>query len=721
MLLKLIFFIIIILLINSINLNLNSSLFRRIIAVSLLYAGVLSYNTFYIQSIGSGVGVYSGLFEVILLSNFVLIFLTGISSILLQIWLNISQIYCNINRILIKKYINKQYILSLFIVTLIDEPESECNPSLSDSYTQINLANSSDSNDSELSEIISNSSENLNKNLLESERNPLDTYNDDARWQSLSERFDYRSEWDKFMDSHCESSSGLKSTRYVDCEEFNVLEIAPEEVNNKINLIQESYDSQLDGLTIFTSNNNIVVNSLTELGIDLCNWLNTMGINMDLHQFLAVVQNISASMDMPVSVVIILIITYIKLFWKHIFNEVGNLGSYNLISLEDNLLNIKNFLDSISQATIIDNSDDSYLYNSLFKLSLEDLIENKISNIPISVDYILNNITRVYDDNHYHISIDNVLSRLLGYQLIFTESNLNFKSLAFIASFKLLNWFFINYHLQETTGQDNDIFRNILNRLDDLINIQQYINEHTPQNKYIGWFLKPMLHVELDLSLDFKLSSLNSNMGYDYNLFISLKKLLYLMYVLELNDKYQLGLDLDLKDLGQVYTNFSQDLGLNLSSMEFLILMHPNLNNDLFEYFNSILSGVDTQWFNMLRQNPNDLNLSEIAELVFQEFSTGDLRLRVDNYSGGKFSPTFQEILKVVKNCSEEYNQAGSSNHPGALNYIPPVANNIAPNSNSQENFEDEKPNYEEHNSNSQDNFEDEEPNYEGKGKGKAL
>ena len=95
MLLIIIFFIIIILSLNSINLNLNSSLFRRIIAVSLLYAGVLSYNTFYIQSIGSGVGVYSGLFEVTILSNFVTIFLMGISSILLQIWPNISQIFTN--------------------------------------------------------------------------------------------------------------------------------------------------------------------------------------------------------------------------------------------------------------------------------------------------------------------------------------------------------------------------------------------------------------------------------------------------------------------------------------------------------------------------------------------------------------------------------------------------------------------------------------------------
>jgi NADH-ubiquinone oxidoreductase chain 2 len=90
MVLLTIFFLIIILSFNSINNNLNSSLFRRITAVSLLCAGVLSFNTFFIQSIGSGIGVYSGLFKVSILSNFVSLFLLIISSIILLIWPNIS-------------------------------------------------------------------------------------------------------------------------------------------------------------------------------------------------------------------------------------------------------------------------------------------------------------------------------------------------------------------------------------------------------------------------------------------------------------------------------------------------------------------------------------------------------------------------------------------------------------------------------------------------------
>ena len=67
---------------NVFNLNLTSSLIRRISAISFLSAGVLIINTFYIQSIGSGTGMYSGLFEVSVLSNGISLFILIISSIL---------------------------------------------------------------------------------------------------------------------------------------------------------------------------------------------------------------------------------------------------------------------------------------------------------------------------------------------------------------------------------------------------------------------------------------------------------------------------------------------------------------------------------------------------------------------------------------------------------------------------------------------------------------
>ena len=65
---------------------------RRLCAISLLSAGVLIINTFYIQLIGSGTGMYSGLFEVGALSNSMSLFILIISSILLLIWPNISQL-----------------------------------------------------------------------------------------------------------------------------------------------------------------------------------------------------------------------------------------------------------------------------------------------------------------------------------------------------------------------------------------------------------------------------------------------------------------------------------------------------------------------------------------------------------------------------------------------------------------------------------------------------
>ena len=66
--------------------NLNSSLIRRISAISFIYAGVLICNTFNIQKIGSGIGLYSGLFQVTFLSNSVSFFLLLVSAILIIIW-----------------------------------------------------------------------------------------------------------------------------------------------------------------------------------------------------------------------------------------------------------------------------------------------------------------------------------------------------------------------------------------------------------------------------------------------------------------------------------------------------------------------------------------------------------------------------------------------------------------------------------------------------------
>jgi len=92
MILLFILILIFLLSLNVINQNLTSSLIRRITAITFICAGVLIINTFYIQSIGSGTGMYSGLFEVNVLSNGISLFILIISSLLLLIWPNISQV-----------------------------------------------------------------------------------------------------------------------------------------------------------------------------------------------------------------------------------------------------------------------------------------------------------------------------------------------------------------------------------------------------------------------------------------------------------------------------------------------------------------------------------------------------------------------------------------------------------------------------------------------------
>nr|YP_009710768.1 NADH dehydrogenase subunit 2 [Amanita thiersii]QFZ98718.1 NADH dehydrogenase subunit 2 [Amanita thiersii] len=72
--------------IPSINNNLSSIYFTRISAIIFLYAGVLSLNTLYIQSIGSGIGIYSGLFHVTQVSQLIEVFLLVIGSLILIAW-----------------------------------------------------------------------------------------------------------------------------------------------------------------------------------------------------------------------------------------------------------------------------------------------------------------------------------------------------------------------------------------------------------------------------------------------------------------------------------------------------------------------------------------------------------------------------------------------------------------------------------------------------------
>lgn len=70
----------------SFNKQVSSILFTRISSIIFLYAGALSFNALYIQSIGSGIGIYSGLFYVTIISQFLEVFLLIIGSLILISW-----------------------------------------------------------------------------------------------------------------------------------------------------------------------------------------------------------------------------------------------------------------------------------------------------------------------------------------------------------------------------------------------------------------------------------------------------------------------------------------------------------------------------------------------------------------------------------------------------------------------------------------------------------
>ena len=67
----------------SINQNIRSILYVRISSIIFIYAGALAFNAFYIQSIGSGIGVYSGLFQVTSISQLLDVFILLIGAVIL--------------------------------------------------------------------------------------------------------------------------------------------------------------------------------------------------------------------------------------------------------------------------------------------------------------------------------------------------------------------------------------------------------------------------------------------------------------------------------------------------------------------------------------------------------------------------------------------------------------------------------------------------------------
>jgi NADH-ubiquinone oxidoreductase chain 2 len=66
--------------------NFSPNLFTRLSSIIFIYAGVLSFNTLNIESIGSGLGIYSGLFHVTVTSQIMDTFLFLMASLILIAW-----------------------------------------------------------------------------------------------------------------------------------------------------------------------------------------------------------------------------------------------------------------------------------------------------------------------------------------------------------------------------------------------------------------------------------------------------------------------------------------------------------------------------------------------------------------------------------------------------------------------------------------------------------
>ena len=74
----------------SINKNISPLLLTRISSIVFIYAGALSLNALYIQSFGSGIGIYSGLFQITTVSQLIDTFIFFIGALILISWPSIT-------------------------------------------------------------------------------------------------------------------------------------------------------------------------------------------------------------------------------------------------------------------------------------------------------------------------------------------------------------------------------------------------------------------------------------------------------------------------------------------------------------------------------------------------------------------------------------------------------------------------------------------------------
>jgi NADH-ubiquinone oxidoreductase chain 2 len=68
------------------NTQISSSQFSRLTSISLIFAGLISLNSLYLETIGSGIGIYSGLFHITQISQIFEIFIYFIGGFILMGW-----------------------------------------------------------------------------------------------------------------------------------------------------------------------------------------------------------------------------------------------------------------------------------------------------------------------------------------------------------------------------------------------------------------------------------------------------------------------------------------------------------------------------------------------------------------------------------------------------------------------------------------------------------
>jgi hypothetical protein len=84
------------------SVKISPLLLTRVTSIILLYAGVLSFNCMYIQAIGSGIGIYSGLFQVTPVSEFIDAFIVVIGAIILIGWAPLGSLFLTKHRSLVR-------------------------------------------------------------------------------------------------------------------------------------------------------------------------------------------------------------------------------------------------------------------------------------------------------------------------------------------------------------------------------------------------------------------------------------------------------------------------------------------------------------------------------------------------------------------------------------------------------------------------------------------